>query len=136
MSVDNDLLLVNAQDVTGTEDGNNTVDIGADARIGAGEKITAQFKLSTLALATDQLGIQIEGSVNSDMSSATVVVEREIGVIGSDPALVSLTFTAHKRFRYYRAKFTMAGTGSPKVTVSAWLHWNDLDTTYMAHSDT
>ncbi len=135
MSVDNDLILVDDLTVNTTEDGVNIVDIGANARIGAGEKITAQFKVSGLADPDNQLGIQIEGSVNDDMSSSAVVVEREIGVVSDDPTLISLTFTAHKRFRYYRALFTVAGS-APSMKVSAWLHWNDLDTTYMAHSDT
>ena len=89
MSIDNDLLLVDDQtaDQTGGENGNQVVDIGAAARIGAGEKITAQFKVSGLAASTDQLGIQIEVWSAPDAAESTRIIWADAGLLVVEASL-------------------------------------------------
>lgn len=125
MRPDSLLLLSDAQAFTATAASTNTIDLGTDKKIGAGEPMCVVFTVDTAAdtaSGNETYAFAVETEDNATHTSATTVISRTIagsnltaGSLHTLPLPPEVTFD-----RYLRMYNTLGGT-TPSVTITAWL---------------
>lgn len=153
MFLDNDLVVSDAQALTATAVGTNTVDLGVARSIGSGEPMGVVFTIDVAADQTtgdEDYTFDVESSSTADQSAGYQVVGRRIFESGTpaapasdaDQLVVGYRFvipipptSADTDERYLGVRYTLAGT-TPTVTVTAAVQpLSMIDTNNITYAD-